>query len=128
MIPKIIHYCWFGKKPLPKQAVSCIDSWKKILPEYFKAVHHREKTFELRKDDSDYQVGDMLRLREWDGEKYTGNITFKQITYILRDCPEYGLMPGYCILAIQPRMWEEQYKSQPRVVLDGRKQSEFSPG
>jgi hypothetical protein len=93
---------------------------KKILPEYFKAVHHREKTFELRKDDSDYQVGDMLRLREWDGEKYTGNITFKQITYILRDCPAYGLMPGYCILAIQPRMWEEQYKSQPRIVLDGR--------
>ena len=92
---------------------------KKILPEYFKAVHHREKTFELRKDDSDYQVGDMLRLREWDGGKYTGNITFKQITYILRDCPEYGLMPGYCILAIQPRMWEEQYKSQPRIVLDG---------
>ena len=46
--------------------------------EYFKAVHHREKTFELRKDDSDYQVGDMLRLREWDGEKYTGNITFKR--------------------------------------------------
>ena len=40
---------------------------KKILPEYFKAVHHRQKTFELRKDDSDYQVGDMLRLREWDG-------------------------------------------------------------
>ena len=52
---------------------------KKILPEYFKAVYHREKTFELRKDDSDYQVGDMLKLREWDGEKYTGNITFKQI-------------------------------------------------
>lgn len=84
---------------------------KKILPEYFKAVHHREKTFELRKDDSDYQVGDMLKLREWDGEKYTGNVTFKQITYILRDCPEYGLMPGYCILAIQPRMWQEQYRT-----------------
>lgn len=74
---------------------------KKILPEYFEAVDKRIKTFELRKDDSDYQVGDILKLNEWDGEKYTGRSLSKQITYVLRDCPEYGLQPGYCILAIQ---------------------------
>lgn len=34
MIPKIIHYCWFGKNPLPKSAVRCIKSWKKYLPDY----------------------------------------------------------------------------------------------
>lgn len=34
MIPKIIHYCWFGHNPLPKLAVKCIDSWKKFLPDY----------------------------------------------------------------------------------------------
>ena len=34
MIPKIIHYCWFGKKPLPKTAIKCIDSWKRFLPGY----------------------------------------------------------------------------------------------
>lgn len=34
MIPKIIHYCWFGRKELPKLAVDCINSWKKYLPEY----------------------------------------------------------------------------------------------
>lgn len=33
-IPKIIHYCWFGGKPLPKLAVKCINSWKKYLPDY----------------------------------------------------------------------------------------------
>lgn len=33
-IPKIIHYCWFGKNPLPELAVKCIDSWKKFLPDY----------------------------------------------------------------------------------------------
>lgn len=90
---------------------------KKILPEYFQAVRNREKTFEIRKDDSDYQVGDMLRLREYDGEKYTGNVVIRQITYILRDCPEYGLQPGYCILSIQPSMWES-FKNQPKVVWD----------
>lgn len=34
MIPKIIHYCWFGRGPLPDLAVKCINSWKKYLPEY----------------------------------------------------------------------------------------------
>ncbi|HEY8424156.1 MAG TPA: glycosyltransferase [Clostridia bacterium] len=34
MIPKIIHYCWFGKKELPKLARKCIASWKKYMPEY----------------------------------------------------------------------------------------------
>lgn len=34
MIPKIIHYCWFGGNPLPKLAEDCIASWKKYLPDY----------------------------------------------------------------------------------------------
>lgn len=34
MIPKIIHYCWFGRNPLPKSAIKCIESWKKYLPDY----------------------------------------------------------------------------------------------
>lgn len=34
MIPKIIHYCWFGGKELPKKAEKCIESWKKYMPEY----------------------------------------------------------------------------------------------
>lgn len=34
MIPKIIHYCWFGRKPLPELATKCITSWKKFLPDY----------------------------------------------------------------------------------------------
>lgn len=34
MIPKVIHYCWFGGKPLPKLAEKCIESWKKYLPDY----------------------------------------------------------------------------------------------
>lgn len=34
MIPKLIHYCWFGGNPLPELAQKCIASWKKYLPEY----------------------------------------------------------------------------------------------
>lgn len=34
MIPKIIHYCWFGKGPFPKKVRECIASWHKYLPDY----------------------------------------------------------------------------------------------
>lgn len=34
MIPKIIHYCWFGRGPLPELAQKCIASWRKYLPDY----------------------------------------------------------------------------------------------
>lgn len=34
MIPKIVHYCWFGGNPLPESAIKCINSWKKFFPDY----------------------------------------------------------------------------------------------
>ena len=33
-IPKIIHYCWFGRNPLPPEVLQCIESWKKFCPDY----------------------------------------------------------------------------------------------
>ena len=34
MIPKVIHYCWFGGKPLPEDAKRCIASWQRYMPDY----------------------------------------------------------------------------------------------
>lgn len=34
MIPKTIHYCWFGNKALPEEAKKCNESWKKFFPDY----------------------------------------------------------------------------------------------
>lgn len=34
MIPKKIHYCWFGKKKLPDDVIQCMQSWKKYCPDY----------------------------------------------------------------------------------------------
>lgn len=34
MIPKIIHYCWFGGNPLDNKSKKCIESWKKFFPDY----------------------------------------------------------------------------------------------
>lgn len=34
MIPKIIHYCWFGPNPFPKLVKECMETWNKHLPDY----------------------------------------------------------------------------------------------
>lgn len=43
---KIIHYCWFGDKPLPKLARKCLKSWKKYLPDY-KIIKWSEENIDL---------------------------------------------------------------------------------
>ena len=45
-IPKVIHYCWFGKGKMPKLAKKCIKSWKKYCPDY-EFVLHTEDNFDL---------------------------------------------------------------------------------
>lgn len=45
-IPKVIHYCWFGKGEMPKLAKKCIKSWKKYCPDY-KIICHNEDNFDL---------------------------------------------------------------------------------
>ena len=70
----------------------------KILPKYFRDVQSRDKNFELRKDDRGFKVGDLIILYEYKDGKFTDRILKRYIKYILRDCPEYGLKEGYCIL------------------------------
>lgn len=46
MIPKTIHYCWFGGNPLPVSARKYIQSWKKFFPDY-KIVEWNESSFDV---------------------------------------------------------------------------------
>ena len=48
MIPKIIHYCWFGRNPLPELAQKCIASWKKFFPDY-EIKEWNETNYDVRK-------------------------------------------------------------------------------
>lgn len=76
-------------------------------PNFFNEIVSGVKKFEIRKDDRDFRVGDVLRLEEWlptdsedaDEQKaaYTGRFELKVIRYILRD-PQFGIQEGYAIL------------------------------
>jgi hypothetical protein len=70
----------------------------KTWPEYFEAIVNGDKTFELRKDDRGFKVGDVLRLREWNPEKkfYSGRYVLVRVKYILKDFG--GLQDGYVIM------------------------------
>lgn len=46
MIPKRIHYCWFGYGPMPELAKKCINSWRQLLPDY-EIVEWNEERFNL---------------------------------------------------------------------------------
>lgn len=76
----------------------------KILPEYFDEIIKGNKRFELRKDDRNIQPGDGIFLHEWNNtgnprtSGFTGRYLYITVTYVLRNVPEYGLMPGYCII------------------------------
>ena len=72
----------------------------KILREYYDAVLNGSKTFEIRKHDRNYQVGDKLILKEWDGDKYTGRTITKEIVYMLDDNSGY-VLTGYVIMSIK---------------------------
>lgn len=72
----------------------------KTWPPYFHVTEIGQKKFDLRPDDRGYKVGDHLLLLEWDPkeERYTGRRCRVEVTFILRNKPEFGLMPGYCIM------------------------------
>lgn len=90
MIPKIIHYCWFGKGEKSKQAKNCIASWKKYFPDFeirewnedncdylsipFMAEAYQEKKYAF--------VSDVMRLIVL--EQY-GGIYFDTDVEVIRD-------------------------------------------
>lgn len=48
-IPKIIHYCWFGRKPMPERNQKCIESWRTYCPDY-QILEWNEDNYDLGKN------------------------------------------------------------------------------
>jgi hypothetical protein len=77
----------------------------KTWPCYFKDVYAEIKKFELRKDDRNFRVGDLLILREWSPqtERFTGRECIRRVVYKVSEgpLPIKGLLEEYCILGIE---------------------------
>ena len=84
----------------------------------FQAVWDRKKTFEFRKDDRGFAVGDVLILKEWDPSHgrqpwadgplradYTGREVTVEVTFVLRG--EFGVPEGYAVLSFRETGREE---------------------
>lgn len=100
MIPKVIHYCWFGRGQMPKMALNCIDSWKKYLPDYQLRLWN-EDNFDLNLNSyarEAYQarkyafVTDYVRLHVLNVE---GGIYMDTDVEVLKNLDEFLSLPGF---------------------------------
>lgn len=82
---------------MKKHKVHVVKCW----PEYFEDVWSGIKTFELRKDDRDYESGDHIEIQEYDPntENYSGRVVGGNIPYVLKG-PAFGLEKGHCICSL----------------------------
>lgn len=72
---------------------------------FYQAVIDGLKPFEVRRNDRDFQVGDILLLCEYEPELpeedgYTGREQKVSVTFILKDSV-FGIKPGYCVMGIR---------------------------
>jgi hypothetical protein len=73
----------------------------KCWPEPFRAVRQALKPFEIRVADRDYQVGDLLYLREYDPQSglYTGEGVMGTVSFVLEG-GQFGLTEGYVAMGL----------------------------
>lgn len=99
----------------------------KTWPEYFQAIVENRKPFEYRLNDRNYQVGDVLFLREWvpptvevepwapkgtEAGYYTGRELRKSVTYMLDDKIGPTMREGFVVMGLG------EIEPQPCVVID----------
>ena len=87
----------------------------KTWPKFFWAVVRGEKTFEVRRNDRDFAVGDRIKLREWlPGEggrgTYTGATIDVVVSYVLPG-GQWGINEGFCVLGLRLPQGQDLHES-----------------
>jgi hypothetical protein len=77
--------------------------WLKTWPQFFQAVFDGVKTFEVRRDDRGFELGDTLYLQEYHpANGYTGRLVGREVTYILRSGEgDFGIEPGFVVMGLR---------------------------
>lgn len=78
----------------------------KTWPAFFGAIIERRKTYEIRKNDRNFQVGDELLLQEWDPQTkaYSGRDIIVEVTYMTQG-GQWGIPEGICVMGIRIQSW-----------------------
>lgn len=94
----------------------------KTAPEYFQGVYDETKLFEIRYNDRDYKVGDILHLREYvvGTNTYTGRSCLREVLYVFEagEATTFGILPGWCVMAIKPVTKEHTFVVAQYDTLD----------
>lgn len=61
LTPKVLHYCWFGGKPMPRKAVARVDRWHELMPDY-QIICWDESNFDI--NECSY-VRDAYKAKKW---------------------------------------------------------------
>ena len=74
----------------------------KVWPEFFEALITGDKSFEVRKNDRAFRVGDRLLLHEWDNrkKKFTDRFVEKTVTYVMLG-GHFGIANDYIVMGIR---------------------------
>lgn len=125
MIPKIIHYCWFSKEPMPLSLQSCINTWKETMPDY-EIKHWDAERIDLTsnrwcKEAFDAKawafVTDYARLYILDKE---GGIYLDTDVYVKRRFDDFLSHGFFTAIEYHPEMIEADEKFNERLSADGK--------
>jgi len=132
MIPKIIHYCWFGGNPKSKLILKCIDSWKAICPD-FEIRCWTEADFDIGsvpfvKHAHDLNkwafVADYVRLHALNS---IGGIYLDTDVQMLRPFEEKWMKHSFFSAhEYHPGIFDDQSKGEGRVLPDGSRDPKTS--
>ncbi|NFE74565.1 exopolysaccharide biosynthesis protein [Clostridium botulinum] len=146
MIPKVIHYCWFGGKQLPSLARKCIKSWKKYCPDY-EIIEWNESNFDFNCNQfvkSAYESGNWAFVSDYARLKIiceNGGIYFDTDVELLRNIDL--LLNNECFVGIQQverlintglgfgaevhnKMIKSMLEQYENIIFDQRKKMDFA--
>ena len=91
----------FRSVSIPQRVVHELKTWS----EDYDAVESERKPFEIRFDDCEFRVGDVLCLRRFDPDLgvYTGEVCYRLVTYLLRD--ERFVLKDYVVMGVSKEYW-----------------------
>ena len=98
MIPKIIHYCWFGGKPKPQEVLDYIKTWKKYLPDY--------------------------EIKEWNETNF--DIKARRYTYEAYQMKKYAFVSDVCRLEVLAKFGGLYFDTDVEVVSDFHKYEQLT--